>query len=101
MADAYGLGPYTERYGGSSPSSPIFGLSFTRRRESNIPRQKVASCRLSVDLIYGVETRALNRAVKGNTNRLPMDFVLQLTRDEFDALRRQIGTASKRTDGAI
>ena len=39
---------------------------------------------LSADLarIYGVETRALNQAVKRNANRFPRDFVLRLTRNE-------------------
>ncbi|PYL15955.1 MAG: DNA-binding protein, partial [Verrucomicrobia bacterium] len=29
--------------------------------------------------IYGVETKALNRAVKRNHDRFPKDFVFQLT----------------------
>jgi hypothetical protein len=42
--------------------------------------------------IYGVETKALNRAVKRNRHRFPKDFVFQLTQDESELLRRQIGT---------
>ena len=42
--------------------------------------------------IYGVETKALNRAVKRNRDRFPKDFVFQLTRQESEALRYQIGT---------
>ena len=42
--------------------------------------------------IYGVETNALNRAVKRNRHRFPKDFVFQLTQDESELLRRQIGT---------
>ena len=42
--------------------------------------------------IYGVETKALNRAVKRNRDRFPKDFVFQLTGDESELLRRQIGT---------
>ncbi len=40
---------------------------------------------LDVDLatIYGVETRALNQAVKRNRERFPGDFVLELTREEI------------------
>src|SRR5436190_11943538 len=40
--------------------------------------------------IYGVETKALNRAVKRNRHRFPKDFVFQLTQDESELLRRQI-----------
>jgi phage regulator Rha-like protein len=42
--------------------------------------------------VYGVETKSLNRAVKRNVDRFPKDFVFQLTRGEFEALRYQIGT---------
>jgi phage regulator Rha-like protein len=42
--------------------------------------------------IYGVETKALNRAVKRNPARFPKDFVFQLTRRESEVLRYQFGT---------
>jgi phage regulator Rha-like protein len=42
--------------------------------------------------VYGVETKSFNRAVKRNAERFPKDFVFQLTRREFEALRYQIGT---------
>ncbi len=32
--------------------------------------------------VYGVETKALNRAVKRNLKRFPSDFVFQLTEEE-------------------
>ena len=49
---------------------------------------------LDADLarIYGVETKAFNRAVKRNADRFPSDFVFQLSRKEFDSLRCQSGT---------
>jgi hypothetical protein len=33
--------------------------------------------------LYGVETRALNQAVKRNIQRFPEDFMFALTRDEI------------------
>ena len=42
--------------------------------------------------LYGVETKALNRAVNRNADRFPPDFVFQLSRAEFQALRCQSGT---------
>ena len=45
-------------------------------------------------LIYGVETKALNRAVKRNRDRFPKDFVFQLTEKEWKTLKYQIGTAT-------
>jgi ORF6N domain len=36
--------------------------------------------------IYGVETKALNRAVKPNTDRFPKDFMFQISADEWAKL---------------
>jgi len=33
--------------------------------------------------LYGVETRALNQAVRRNMDRFPADFMIELTRDEI------------------
>jgi hypothetical protein len=41
--------------------------------------------------LYGVETGALNRAVKRNVQRFPEDFMFQLTREEAERLRCQTG----------
>ncbi len=34
-------------------------------------------------VLYGVETRALNQAVRRNMERFPEDFMLRLTREEI------------------
>ena len=54
---------------------------------------------LSFDLakLYDVEPRALVQAVKRNAERFPDDFMFQLTKAEFDDLRRQTGTSSLRS----
>lgn len=44
--------------------------------------------------LYGVETKVLNQAVKRNIERFPDDFMFQLTEDERDILRCQIGTSN-------
>lgn len=48
---------------------------------------------LDADLaaVYGVETGALNRAVKRNIHRFPPDFIYQLVPEEVRDLRCQIG----------
>ena len=46
-------------------------------------------------VLYGVETKALNRAVKRNVERFPADFMLQLTDEEAKILRCQSGTLKK------
>ncbi len=43
-------------------------------------------------MLYGVETRILNQAVKRNIKRFPEDFMFQLTQDESIRLRSQIVT---------
>jgi hypothetical protein len=40
-------------------------------------------------VLYGVETRALNQAVRRNKERFPDDFILQLTKEEMESLRSQ------------
>ena len=40
--------------------------------------------------MYGVETRALNQAVKRNIDRFPMDFMFQLTDEETEIWKSQI-----------
>jgi len=44
--------------------------------------------------LYEVETKALVRAVKRNSDRFPQDFMFQLSQEEFDDLRRHFGTSS-------
>ena len=45
--------------------------------------------------MYGVETRALNQAVKRNTDRFPVDFMFQLTDEETEIWKSQIVTLNK------
>ena len=45
-------------------------------------------------MLYGVQTKALNQAVKRNIERFPGDFMFQLTKEELDSLRSQIVTAN-------
>ena len=45
-------------------------------------------------MLYGVETKALNQAVKRNIERFPDDFMFQLTKSELEILRSQIVTSN-------
>ncbi len=51
---------------------------------------------LDTDLadLYGVATKVLNQAVKRNLDRFPVDFMFQLTPEEWERMRAQIVTAS-------
>jgi len=46
--------------------------------------------------LYQVPTKNVNRAVARNPERFPEDFMFQLTAEEAEALRCQIGTSKKR-----
>ena len=50
---------------------------------------------LDADLaeLYRTETKNLKRQVTRNSERFPDDFAFQLTREEFNDLRSQIGTS--------
>ena len=45
-------------------------------------------------LLYGVESKRLNEQVKRNIERFPEKFRFQLTQEEYDNLKFQIGTSS-------
>lgn len=45
-------------------------------------------------ILYDVETKALNRAVKRNRERFPFEFIFQLTRKEFTDLKSRFVTSS-------
>lgn len=46
--------------------------------------------------LYEIENKVLKRAVKRHIDRFPDDFMFELTTDEFQNLRCQIGTANWR-----
>jgi regulator of replication initiation timing len=45
--------------------------------------------------LYETETKFLNQAVKRNIKRFPPDFMFQLTKEEYEALRFQIVNLEK------
>jgi hypothetical protein len=50
--------------------------------------------------LYGVETKALKRAVKRNRARFPEDFMFQLNNYEVTRLRCQNGTSKTGRGGS-
>lgn len=46
-------------------------------------------------VLYGTETKIINRAVKRNPIRFPESFVFQLRENEWESLRFQIGTLNE------
>src|ERR1043165_3105391 len=45
--------------------------------------------------LYHIETKQLKRQAKRNIERFPPDFMMELTREEYETLRCQIGTLEK------
>jgi hypothetical protein len=45
--------------------------------------------------LYEVEVKVMNQAVKRNITRFPLDFMFQLTGEEWDILRSQIATSNE------
>lgn len=69
--------------------------------ELQIIQQKILTIRgnrVMIDFhlaeLYGVETKALKRAVRRNIERFPSDFMFEMSKEEFDNLRSQIGTSN-------
>jgi len=49
--------------------------------------------------LYGIETKRLKESVKRNLKRFPPDFLLVLTKTEFQSLRSQIATSNRNQIG--
>ena len=78
---------------GSKALAPVEDIT---RASAVLRRQRVI---LDADLaaLYGVTTKALNQAVKRNTERFPEDFMFRLTHTEVEALNRsQFVTGSQK-----
>jgi hypothetical protein len=72
---------------GIIPSERILSrIYFIRKRKVMLDRDLAG--------LYGVETSQLKRQVRRNIDRFPDDFMFELTEDEFENLRCQIGTSS-------
>ena len=69
------------------------GLDQIQSRIYEIRRQRVMLDRDLAEL-YQVTTGALNQAVKRNSKRFPIDFMFQLTNQEFANLKSQIVISS-------
>src|SRR5512145_744779 len=71
-------------------------LVVTGNIESRILFIRGQKVMLDADLaeLYGVETRRLNEQVSRNIERFPVDFMFQLTAEEFANLKSQFATSS-------
>jgi hypothetical protein len=81
-----------------------------QKARSDVPTEKIEKSILIVrgqrvmldkDLaeLYGVGTGALNRAVKRNVHRFPVDFMFQIADEEAEHLRCQTGISKRGRGG--
>lgn len=56
-------------------------------------KQVMLDCDLA--MLYHVETKNLNKAMKRNEKRFPEEFCFQLTKEEYEYLRFQFGTSNE------
>lgn len=59
-----------------------------------VVRGKSVMLDTDVALLYGVETRRINEAVKNNKDKFPADYVFALTDSELQSLRSKCSTAN-------
>lgn len=52
---------------------------------------------LDIDIaeLYGVETKRINEAVKNNPDKFPAGYIVELKKDEWDALKSKFSTSLK------
>jgi len=75
--------------------TPVFSVE---SRILFLRRQRII---LDTDLakLYGVSVKRLNQQATRNHERFPSDFMFQLTKKEYEALRLQIATSNKGRGG--
>ncbi|GAO34792.1 hypothetical protein SCT_0172 [Sulfuricella sp. T08] len=56
-------------------------------------REKTVLLDTDVAVIYGVETKRINEAVKNNPDKFPLDYMFELNEAEFADLRSKFSTA--------
>jgi hypothetical protein len=78
------------------PKRPAQSLLPAERIERSILVIRNQKVLLDMDLavLYGVETKVLNQAVRRNQDRFPADFMFQLTKGELDHWRSQFVTSN-------
>ena len=81
-----------------------------KTKEALIPQETIESKIFSIrgkrvmldrdlSILYGVETRVLNQAVKRNITRFPEDFMFQLTKEEMENWKSQIVMSNREKMG--
>lgn len=81
-----------------SKTNPVLPEEFIQNKIFII-RSKKVMIDSDLAMLYGVETKNLNKAVKRNIERFPEDFMFQLNKKEANSLRFQFGTSKTGSGG--
>jgi hypothetical protein len=68
-------------------------IAYIEKNLISIQGQKVLIDR-DVAQLYGVETKRINEAVKNNLDKFPADYLIELSKSEWNDLRSKFSTAS-------
>jgi hypothetical protein len=93
MIFTFGNGLYYRSLMKKIPSKhKTFTMQIIQQIQNRIYEIRGERVMLDFDLadLYEVETRVLNQSIKRNIKRFPNDFMFQLTKDEFEAIKFQI-----------
>jgi len=58
-------------------------------------RNKQVIIDTDVAQLYGIETKRINEAVKNNPDKFPEDYLIELTKKEWDSLKSKFSTSTK------
>ena len=87
----------TVRTGEQLPLAEVEQTQLDIRSMIYVVRNQQVMLDSDLAMLYQVETKVFNQAVKRNMVRFPDNFRFQITRDEFETLRSQIVTSKRNT----
>ena len=66
--------------------------------QSSIIELRLQKVIIDVDVakLYGVETKRINEAVKNNPDKFPPGYIIELDKNEWDALKSKYSTSNRR-----
>ena len=74
--------------------SQVLKLETVQDKIIDVRREKVI-LDSDVAMLYGVETREINQAVKNNPEKFPVNYIFELTKNEWNGLKSKFLTSIK------
>jgi hypothetical protein len=83
----------------SQPNSPVVASALVIEQRIFLIRGRKVMLDRDLAVLYEVETRALNQAVRRHIDRFPSDFMFQLTTEEIEDWKSQIVISNRERMG--